>query len=115
MPEQVSYVKEAFKEPLNIWALVICVALSVFAATAASDFGVLAWLAYWMPLVLGGAGEVLYLSTLPNTAQYRRTVDERMRRKQLAGMDRNRRGVSNPFGSPEHEAVVDLYWLQNPS
>jgi|SRR5215813_3836691 len=113
MPEQVSYVKEAFKEPLNIWALVICVALSVFAATAASDFGVLAWLAYWMPLVLGGAGEVLYLSTLPNTAQYRRTVDERMRRKQLAEMDRNRRELINRFDPREREAVEYLSWLKN--
>jgi hypothetical protein len=113
MPEQAHYVKEAIKEPLNIWALVICVALAVFAATAASDFGVLAWLAYWMPLVLGAAAEALYLTTLPNMAAYRRTVDQRLRRKQLAERGRRRQELVKTFDPREREAVEYLSWLKN--
>jgi len=113
MPEQVSYVKEAVKEPLNIWAVVICVALAVFAATAASDFGVLAWLAYWMPLALGAAGETLYLSTLPNLPGYRRIVDQRVRRKQLAERGRRRQELVKTFDPREREAVDYLSWLKN--
>lgn len=113
MPEQVSYVKEAIKEPLNIWALVVCVALAVFAATAASDFGVLSWLAYWMPLLVGAAGEALYLTTVPNTPGYRRLVDQRARRKQLAERGRRRQELVKTFDPREREAVEYLSWLKN--
>jgi len=113
MPEQVSYVKEAVKEPLNIWALVICVALAVFAATAASDFGILAWLAYWMPLALGAVGEALYLSSVPNTAAYRRLVDQRVRKKQLAERGRRRLELVKTFDPRQREAVEYLSWQKN--
>ena len=113
MPDKVSYVKEAIKEPLNIWAMVICVALAVFAATAANDFHVLAWLAYWMPLALGAAGEALYLSTLPNTAAYRRTVDQRVRRKQMVERGRKRKEMVKSFDPREREAVDYLSWLKD--
>src|SRR2546428_12153017 len=88
MPEQVSYLKEAIKEPLNIWAMVIFVALAVFAATAANDFGFLAWLAPGIPLAAGAAAEALYLSTVPNTPGHRRLVDQRNRKRALAARNR---------------------------
>jgi hypothetical protein len=113
MPEQVSYVKEAIKEPLNIWALVICVALAVFAALAASDYGILSWLAYWMPLALGATGEALYLTSVPNTSGYRRLVDQRVRRREMADRARRRLELVKGFDPREREAVEYLSWLKN--
>src|SRR6266850_1817438 len=113
MPEKVSYVKEAIKEPLNIWAIVIFVALVVFAATAANDFGFLSWLAPWIPLAAGAAAEALYLSTLPNTPGYRRIVDQRTRRRSLAERNRKREDLVKSFDPREREAVEYLRWMKN--
>jgi len=113
MAEQVSYVKEAIKEPLNIWAIVIFVALAVFAATAASDFGFLAWLAPWIPLAAGATAEALYLSTVPNTPGYRRLVDQRARRRALAERNRRREELVKTFDPREREAVEYLRWVKN--
>lgn len=113
MPEQISYVKEAIKEPLNIWAIVIFVALAVFAATAANDFGFLAWLAPWIPLAAGATAEALYLSTVPNTPGYRRLVDQRMRRRALAERNRRREELVKTFDPREREAVEYLRWMKN--
>ena len=113
MAEQVSYVKEAIKEPLNIWAIVIFVALAVFAATAASDFGFLAWLAPWIPLAAGATAEALYLSTVPNTPGYRRLVDQRARRRALAERNRRREELVKTFDPREREAVEYLRWMKN--
>ncbi len=114
MQESTSYVKEAIKEPLNIWAMVIFVALAVFAATAASEFpAFLTWLAWWGPLVAGGAAEALYLSTVPNTPGYRRLVDQRMRRRALAERNRRREDLVKSFDPREREAVEYLRWMKN--
>lgn len=113
MPEQVSYVKEAIKEPLNIWAMVLFVALAVFAVTAAPDFALLRWLAWWGPLLAGGAAEALYLSTLPNTPGYRRIVDQRTRRRALADRERRRKELILKFDPREREAVEYLSWMKN--
>jgi hypothetical protein len=113
MPEQVSYVKEAIKEPLNIWAIVIFVALAVFAVTAAPDFAFLKWLAWWGPLAAGAAAEALYLSTLPNTPGYRRIVDQRTRRRSLAERNRKREDLVKTFDPREREAVEYLRWMKN--
>ncbi len=68
MSDNVSYIKEAIKEPLNIWALVGCVAASVYAATA----GPSGWFDLsWIPLAAGAAAETLYLSTVPAGAKWR--------------------------------------------
>jgi hypothetical protein len=113
MPEQVSYVKEAIKEPLNIWAIVLFVALAVFAVSAAPGFAVLQWLAWWGPLVAGGAVEALYLSTVPNTPGYRRLVDQRTRRRALAERNRRREDLVKTFDPREREAVEYLRWMKN--
>ena len=112
MAEQVSYVKEAIKEPLNIWAMVIFLAFAVFAVTAAPA-GFLAWIAWWVPLVAAGAAEALYLSTVPNTPGYRRVVDQRMRRRALANREQRRRELILKFDPREREAVEYLSWMKN--
>jgi len=113
MPEQVSYVKEAIKEPLNIWMLVIFVAMAVFAATAAPEYLVLQWLAWWLPLAAGAAAEALYLSTVPNTPGYKRLVDQRARRRALADRGRRREEMIKTFDPREREAVEYLRWMKN--
>jgi hypothetical protein len=113
MPEQVSYVKEAIKEPLNIWAIVLFVALAVFAVTSAPSIAFLQWLAWWGPLVAGAAAEALYLSTVPNTPGYRRLVDQRSRRRALAERNRRREDLVKTFDPREREAVEYLRWMKN--
>jgi hypothetical protein len=110
MPENVSYVKEAIKEPLNIWGLVIIVALAVFAATNPGFLS--AFLAYWF---LGGAvaAEALYLTTLPNLTSYRRIVDRRARQRELADRGRRREDLIKTFDPREREAVEYLRWQKN--
>ena len=110
MPENVSYLKEAVKEPFNIWGLVILVALAVFAATNPGFLST--FLAYW--ILAGGAGaEILYLTTVPNLPSYRRTVDRRARRRELADRNRRRREMINTFDPREREAVNYLEWQKN--
>jgi len=113
MAEQVSYVKEAIKEPINIWAMVIVIALAVFAVTAAPDFAILHWLAWWGPILAGAAAEVLYLSAVPNTPGYRRLVDQRARRRALADRNRRREELVKSFDPREREAVEYLRWMKN--
>ncbi|HKG21892.1 MAG TPA: hypothetical protein VKC34_08320, partial [Blastocatellia bacterium] len=110
MPEQYNYIKEAVKEPLNIWAMVGFVAASVYAATAAPTI----WFDLsWVPLAAGAAAEALYLSTLPVTTQYRRIVDRRMRQRELAERGRKREELIKGFDPREREAVEYLRWMKN--
>ncbi|HEX8087779.1 MAG TPA: hypothetical protein VF762_02930 [Blastocatellia bacterium] len=110
MPEQVSYVKEAIKEPFNIWGIVIVVALAVFAATNPGLLGT--FLFYWV-LAGGAAAEALYLTTVPNTPGYRRVVDQRARRRELADRSRRRDELIKTFDPREREAVEYLRWMMN--
>ena len=110
MPENVSYVKEAIKEPLNIWGLVIIIALAVFALTNPGFLST--FLAYW---IMGGgvAAEALYLTTVPNLPSYRRIVDRRARQRQLADRSRQRDQLIKTFDPREREAVEYLRWMKN--
>ncbi len=107
MPEKVSYLKEAAKEPLNIWAMVGFVASSVFAAT--TDFSMFAW----VPLAAGAAAESLYLASIPATSAYRRLVDRRVRRREFAERGRKREELIKAFDPREREAVEYLRWMKN--
>jgi hypothetical protein len=110
MSEKPGYLKEAVKEPLNIWAIVIFLALAVFAATNPGLLGTL--MTYWI-LGAGVIGEALYLTTLPNLASYRRTVDRRFRQKELADRQRRREELIRQFDPREREAVEYLRWMKN--
>lgn len=108
MPEKVSYIKEAIKEPLNIWAMVGCVATSVFVA-ASGDTSFLAW----VPLAAGAAAEALYLATLPATTAYRRVVEGRARRREFAERGRKREELIKGFEPRFRESVEYLRWMKN--
>jgi vacuolar-type H+-ATPase subunit E/Vma4 len=108
MPEKSNYVKEAVKEPLNIWGMVGFVAASVFAATQG---GIIEHLA-WVPLAVGAAGEALYLATMPATTAYRRLVDRRARQKELVDRHRKRDELIRTFDPREREAVNYLSWMR---
>ena len=108
MSEKPSYIKEAAKEPLNIWAMVGFVAASVFTATT-TEIGILPWI----PLAAGAVAETLYLATLPATAAYRRIVDRRQRRRELAERGRRREDLIKMFDPREREAVEYYRWLKN--
>jgi hypothetical protein len=110
MSEKPSYVKEAAKEPMNIWAIVLLLALAVFAATNPGLLGTL--MLYWI-LAAGGIAEVLYLTTLPNLSSYRRAVDRRYRQKELADRSRRREEMIRQFDPREREAVEYLRWMKN--
>lgn len=114
MAENVNYVKEAIKEPLNIWAMVIFVAMAVFLYTGTAELGgFIAQLAAWIPLAIGAATEALYLSVVPNTPGYRRVVDQRAQRRELAERDRRREELIKSFDPREREAVEYLRWMKN--
>jgi hypothetical protein len=108
MAEKSNYVKEAVKEPLNIWGMVACVAASVFAAT--QDIPLIT---YWMPLAAGAAMEAMYLVTVPATTAYRRLVDSRARRREIAERGRKREELIKGFDPREREAVEYLRWMKN--
>ena len=110
MSEKPTYVKEAAKEPMNIWAIVLLLALAVFAATNPGLLGTL--MLYWI-LAAGGIAEVLYLTTLPNLSSYRRAVDRRYRQKELADRSRRREEMIRQFDPREREAVEYLRWMKN--
>jgi hypothetical protein len=108
MAEKINYVKEAAKEPMNIWGMVGFVAASVFAATQGGVMETFAW----VPLAVGAAGEGLYLATLPATLAYRRLVDRRARQKELAERHRRRDQLITTFDPREREAVNYLSWMR---
>ena len=110
MSEKPSYVKEAAKEPMNIWAIVLILAMAVFAVTNPGLLGTL--MTYWI-LAAGGIGEALYLMTVPSLASYRRAVDRRYRQKELADRQRRREELIRQFDPREREAVEYLRWMKN--
>jgi hypothetical protein len=107
MPEKANYIKEAVREPVNLWSLFLCAAASVYAATV--GYGDLAW----VPLAAGAAGEALYLMTLPATSTYRRLVEMRFRRRELTDRNRKREELVKTFDPREREAIEYLRWQKN--
>lgn len=100
MNETVSYVKEALKEPANIWAMV------GFAAMAA-------YLQSPLPLAAGVVVEVAYLAILPASHAYRKIVERRAMRKEIAGQSKAREELIKSFEPREREAVEYLRWMKN--
>jgi hypothetical protein len=110
MAEKINYVKEAAKEPYNIWGLVLFIAAAVFAASGGAG-DILSNFA-WLFLVAGAGAEVLYLMTLPSTPGYRRLVDRRARQKELVERQRQRDQLITTFDPREREAVQYLSWMR---
>jgi len=106
MQEQVSYVRAALKEPLNIGGLLVAGIAAVATAIAGPVEPV---------LILGATAiaEGLYLVTIPNSVAYRRRIDRRSRR---LGDDRQRRlqrqEMIRGFDPREREAVEYLSWMK---
>ncbi len=110
MREKTNYIKEAAKEPLNIWGMVTFLAAAVYAyAGGAGD--ILQHLA-WIPLAVGAGAETLYLSTLPATTAYRRLVDRRANDKAFADKQRLREQLIRTFDPRERDAVEYLRRLK---
>ncbi len=109
MAEKPNYLKEAIKEPLNIWGMVACVAASVFVATQDA----IPLITYWMPLAAGAAMETMYLMTVPAMSAYRRLVDSRARRREMIERGHKREEMIRRFDPREREAVEYLKWMKN--
>lgn len=107
MAEKLSYLKEALKEPSNIWGIVLCLAGSAYTATMGPHE------LSWIVLAGGAAAEALYLTTIPATTAYRRIVERRARRRQLAEKARQREEMIKKFDPREREAVDYLRWQKN--
>ncbi|MEW6126176.1 MAG: hypothetical protein AB1757_03860 [Acidobacteriota bacterium] len=110
MPEKPNYVKEAAKEPYNIWGLVLFIAAAVYAATGGA--GALLQHFAWIFLAAGAGAEALYLMTLPSTAAYRRLIDYRARQKQLEDRKHKREALIRTFDPRERNAVDYLSWMR---
>ena len=104
MPEfpknDLRYVKEAFKEPINFWGM------AGFAVAAAYVQDV-------TPLVAALAAETLYLATVPANSLYRRLVDRREKQRLLKLREQQREALIKLFDPREREAVEYLRWMKN--
>jgi hypothetical protein len=100
MKEKLQYVKEAIKEPLNIWSLVS------FAAAAA-------YTQDWIPMAMGAALEIGYLAVVPASSFYRRIVERREQLRLREQKDQLREDLIKTFEPREREAVEYLRWTKN--
>jgi hypothetical protein len=110
MSEKPNYIKEAAKEPYNIWGLVLFIAAAVYAAMGGA--GSLMQNFAWIFLVAGAGTEALYLMTVPSTPGYRRLVDSRARQKQLEDKQHKREALVRTFDPRERNAVDYLSWMR---
>ena len=94
------YLKEAFKEPINFWAM------AGFAVAAAYVQDV-------TPLLAALAAEAIYLAVVPATPFYRRLVARREKERSRKLRDAQREAVIKGFDPREREAVEYLRWMKN--
>lgn len=100
MSETVSYVKEALKEPANIWVMV------GFTATALYFYSPI-------PLLAGVVAEIAYLSIVPASHAYRKIVERRALRREIVNQSKVREELIKSFEPREREAVEYLRWMKN--
>ena len=105
MLEQVSYVRAALKEPLNLGGLLLAGMASIASAMAGPV----------EPAFLLGVTAVvegLYLVTVPNLVGYRRRVDRRANRLGDGHRRQQRLELIKGFDPREREAVEYLSWMK---
>ena len=95
-----SYIKEALKEPVNIWSMV------GFAAAAA-------YMQSPIPLIAAVVTEATYLATVPASNMYRKLVERRVLKQQLEARNKTREELIKTFDPREREAVEYLRWMKN--
>ena len=100
MNANLSYIKEALKEPVNIWSMV------GFAAAAA-------YMQSPIPLVAGAVTEMAYLATVPASNFYKKLVERRALRHQLEARRKAREELIKTFDPREREAVEYLRWMKD--
>ncbi|MFN0121986.1 MAG: hypothetical protein ACKV2V_15940 [Blastocatellia bacterium] len=103
--QQISYVRSALREPLNIAGIV----LAGTAAAGAALFGVVEPV-----LIMGGAlvAEGAYLAMVPASGFYRRLVEQRQRRQLESTRNKQREALIRTFDPREREAVEYLSWMK---
>lgn len=105
MLEQVSYVRAALKEPLNLGGLLLAGMATIASAVAGPV----------EPALLLGVTAVvegLYLVTVPNLVGYRRRVDRRANRLGVGHRRQQRLELIKGFDPREREAVEYLSWMK---
>lgn len=105
MLEQVSYVRAALKEPLNLGGLLLAGMATIASAVAGPV----------EPALLLGVTAVvegLYLVTVPNLVGYRRRVDRRANRLGDGHRRQQRLELIKGFDPREREAVEYLSWMK---
>jgi hypothetical protein len=100
MKDKLNYIKEALKEPLNIWSMVGFTAVAAYSQ-------------HWMPLAMGTALELSYLALVPASTFYRRIVEQREMRRLREQRDRQREEMIKTFDPREREAIEYLRWMRN--
>lgn len=106
MQEQVSYFREALREPLNLGGLLLVGAATFTAAITGAVEPTLV-------LAAGAIIEGLYLTVVPNSSRYRRRIDRRSRFIDIGQRKRQRQDLIRTFDPREREAVAYLSWMKN--
>ena len=94
------YLKQALREPINFWGMVVFGATAVFVQDVT-------------PLVAALATETLYLATVPASSFYRRLVDRREKQRLHKLREQQREAQIKAFDPREREAVEYLRWMKN--
>lgn len=100
MKAKLDYIKEALKEPLNIWSMVGFTAAAAYTQSP-------------IPLLMGAALEVGYVAIVPASNLYRRLVEMREMRRLREQREHQREDIIKAFEPREREAVEYLRWLKN--